>query len=113
VWVGSVGGLTLGDEVEAEGELALEDLDLAALLLERQQVVADPVARGVPAVRVRRRQLHLHLHLHRGIVWWDRSRRNEREETGKRRRRGRERKGIAVGASRILLLFLQGKKREH
>lgn len=53
---------TLGDKVEAEGELALEDVDLAALLLECQQVVAEPAA------RVRRRiLLHGHLHLDRGV----------------------------------------------
>lgn len=57
--VGGEGERTLGDEVEAEGELALEDVDLAALLLEREQVVAE-TAPGAAAVRLHRRHPHLH-----------------------------------------------------
>ena len=45
---------TLRDELEAEGQLPLEDLDLAPLLLEREQVLAASAA----APRARRRRVH-------------------------------------------------------
>jgi hypothetical protein len=54
---------TLRDEVEAEGQLALEDLDLEALLLQREQVLAAaaPVAGGGGRMNGKLRgRVHLH-----------------------------------------------------
>ena len=99
---------TLGDEVEAEGQLALEDVDLAALLLEREQVVAEPAAGGI-SVRVRRRQLHLHRRSQGGI---------DPDGTGRarKRRRGEGEEGGGGGreresrSGRRVSCFLHGKE---
>jgi hypothetical protein len=97
---------TLRDELEAEGQLPLEDLDLAPLLLEREQVLAAAAAAGV------RRRVHLGLprrtcRLDRppNAAPWERQRPREREREREGGRGEDRERGIGVGASRRRRIF--------
>lgn len=90
--------LTLCDEVEAEGQLALEHLDLASLLLQREQVVAEAAA-AVGVQGWRRRRVHLHAPCCAVPVEDD-----EREREAEARE-GKREWGIEVEASRRKRIF--------
>jgi hypothetical protein len=104
---------TLRDEVETERQVALEGLDLAALLLKREQVLkaAAPVAGGVKG-RLGWRRVHLHLQSDWppiGLVCTHAGRGEERRGERLREGEGNRSRGVAYRKRIFWLLFLHRK----